>query len=420
MAQTAGRRRMTRAPVSGPRIVLSVLIPFGLGYYLSYLYRTVNAVISPALAAEIGLGPAQLGFVTSVYFIAFAAFQIPLGLLLDRYGPRRIQACLLAVAALGAGLFAHAESLLVLGIARGLIGLGVSACLMAALKANAEWWPPERLPLVNNVIAAFGSFGALSATTPAQLVLEAAGWRALFWGLAALTAGLAVLTWAAVPAQGGAAHRPTGRGDGLAALPGIVSSGYFRRVATVLAVCHGAFMVYQTLWAAPWLRDVAGLDPQGAAEVLLLIQLGMFVGILANGLLADRLQRVGVPTERLVAAGLGLCTALQALLAAGVTWAVGPLWFAVGVTTAAAYLCFALLAQRFPPQAIGRVATSANLVLFVLAFVFQWGIGAVIGLFPPVPGGGYAPAAHAAAFGILVALQAAALLWFVWPRRGGA
>lgn len=408
------------APVPALRVVLTVLVPFGLGYYLSYLFRIVNAVISEPLVAEIGLSPADLGLMTSVYFIAFAAFQIPLGLLLDRYGPARVQAVLLVFAASGAALFAVGQSFWVLSLARGLIGLGVSACLMAALKANAEWWPADRLALVNNVTAAFGGFGALSATAPVHALLEVAGWRDLFMGLAALTLLVSLLTWTAVPARRGRAVETGSWRAAAAAFPAIASSAYFWRMAVVLGVCHGAFLVYQSLWAAPWLRDVAGLDPDGVAEVLFLIQLGMFAGILSIGVAADWLQRLGISIERVIAVGIAVFIALQAALAAGTIWRVGLLWFAVGFAATTPYLGFALLTRHFPDRQTGRVVTSANLVVFLLAFVFQWGVGAVIGAFAPTGGGGYPREAHAAAFWIMVGLQAAAWAWFVRPPRGRA
>ncbi len=168
-------------------IVLTVLTPFGLGYYLSYLVRTVNVIIAPALVADFSLGAADLGLLTSVYFIVFAAFQVPLGVLLDRYGPRRVQAALLLIAALGGAMFAVGESFTMLAVARGCIGLGVSGCLMGAFKANVMWWPRERLALVNGCTVAFGSFGALSATVPVEMLLQAIGWRGIFALIAAAT-----------------------------------------------------------------------------------------------------------------------------------------------------------------------------------------------------------------------------------------
>jgi MFS family permease len=121
-----------------------VYFAFAAGYLLSYLYRTVNAIISPELVRDLSLNPSSLGLLTSAYFLAFAAMQLPVGILLDRYGPRRVEPVLLAVAAAGAGLFALAESLTGLALARAVIGAGVAACLMAPLKAIAAWYPADR------------------------------------------------------------------------------------------------------------------------------------------------------------------------------------------------------------------------------------------------------------------------------------
>ena len=162
------------------RPILLVVIPFGLGYYLSYLYRTVNIVIAKPLAMDLSLTAADLGFLTSVYFFVFALFQTPLGILLDKYGPKNVQVVLLIFAAVGALLFATSTSFLVLSLARGIIGLGVSGCLMAAIKANVNWFPKERLSLVNGWTATFGTLGALSGTIPVEVLYDEFGWRRIF------------------------------------------------------------------------------------------------------------------------------------------------------------------------------------------------------------------------------------------------
>ncbi|NBC31260.1 MAG: MFS transporter, partial [Alphaproteobacteria bacterium] len=164
-----------------------LVLPFALGYFLSYLYRSVNAVIADDLMTDIGLEPATLGLLTAAYFISFAAFQLPLGLLLDRYGPRRVEAALLLLAAAGALLFSFGEGPEALTAARALIGLGVSACLMAAFKNNVLWWPADRLPLMNGLILASGGLGALVATTPVAAMLTITDWRGVFRLLAGLT-----------------------------------------------------------------------------------------------------------------------------------------------------------------------------------------------------------------------------------------
>ena len=405
------------SPPRAATILMTVLVPFGCGYYLSYLFRTMNAVISPRLVAELGLTPGDLGFLTSVYFITFAAVQIPLGVILDRYGPRRVQTMLLIFAALGAAMFAASDAFAWLSVGRALIGFGVASCLMSSFKANAIWWPAERLPLMNNLTMAFGSFGALSATVPVEALLQVTGWRELFWGLAAVTAVLAVVTYYLVPEKSVEAEKSESMAEQFAALPGIFTSRLFWRFAGPFVVCYAIFMSYQTLWAAPWLRDVAGFGPSGVADHLFLLQLGMFVGVLLTGALADRLRLRGIGPDRVFSVALGLTLVVVALLAFGVTAFVGWLWTAYGLFASATILCFAILTERFPAALTGRVITAANLLIFILAFGFQWGIGAIIGTFPAAADGGYGADAHMTAFIAILAIQGSAFIAFVWSSR---
>ena len=125
-------------------MILRVFLPFVIGYYLSYLFRTIQAVMASSLATELGLSAGDLGLLTSVYFLTFAAAQIPIGMLLDRYGPKRVQGTLLVVAALGSALFAASESFSMLLLGRALIGLGVAAALTAGIQALVLWFPKEK------------------------------------------------------------------------------------------------------------------------------------------------------------------------------------------------------------------------------------------------------------------------------------
>src|SRR5260221_13103243 len=148
--------------------VLTVFCPFAVGYFLSFFFRNVNAVSSKDLAVEFSLTSADLGFLTSMYLLAFAAFQLPLGVLLDRYGPRRVVAALLCSAAAGALVFALARDLATLSIGRAFIGLGVSAGVMGAIKAFSLWVPLSRLATMNGLYLAVGGPGSLPPTPPAE------------------------------------------------------------------------------------------------------------------------------------------------------------------------------------------------------------------------------------------------------------
>src|SRR5688500_12092822 len=183
--------------LANPMIV--VFLPFAAGYFLSFFFRNVNAVISRDLSSEFALTPSDLGFLTAMYLLSFAAFQLPLGVLLDRYGPRRVVAALMCVAAAGALVFALARDFTMLSLGRALIGLGVSAGLMGAIKAFTLWFPLSRLASLNGLYLAAGGLGGLSATAPAEALVGPFGWRALFVLLAVLSLVAAVLVFFVVP-----------------------------------------------------------------------------------------------------------------------------------------------------------------------------------------------------------------------------
>ena len=403
----------------GPRIIFVVFLPFGCGYYLSYLYRTVNAVISENLATELGIGPADLGLLTSIYLIAFASSQIPLGVALDRYGPRRTNAGLLMFAAAGAAVFAVAEGFVPLLIGRALIGLGVSAALMGSFKANAMWFPADRLPLMNNLTGAFGAVGAISATRPVEMLLDVAGWRDIFAGLAVATVAASLAIMLLVPERRSPAPAGETFARQLSGFADVVRDPFFWRVTLLYSAAYATFVSYQTLWADPWLRDVAGLDQTARANQLLTLQVCFLLGLLVSGVLADRLRKTPIQAVHVFAAGLLLLALLEVPLALGVTSATAVIWGSLGFLSSAAYLTYAVLTARFPESLTGRAMTATNFFMFVVAFAAQWGIGAIIEAFPLQPDGGYSARGHAVALWVMIAIQLACFLNFVRPAARG-
>ena len=394
------------------RNLLRIFVPFAIGYFFSYLYRVVNAVIAPNLVADINLGPADLGLLTSTYFLTFAAFQLPLGVLLDRFGSRRTEACLLIFAALGAFVFARAESASGLVAGRALIGFGVSSCLMAPFTAYALWFAKERLPLVNGLQVAVGGLGALTGTAPVEAALQITDWRGVFTVLSVLTLAVAAAIFFVVPdrkAEGGGA----GLRDQLGGIGRVYSSFVFWRIAPWAVMTQSTFLAVQTLWAGPWLRDVSGLDRTGVANGLLLIAAAMIAGFALIGAVAERLSRLGIKPLHVAAMGMGLFMVVQALIILEWTALTKPLWILFGFFGTTGIITYAILSQSFPGNLAGRVNTGLNVMLFVTAFGMQWGIGEVINLWPTSPDGNYAPVGYKAGFGLMLALQVISVLWFI-------
>ena len=404
-------------------LIMTVLVPFGIGYYMSYLFRTVNAIISPQLVADVGLTPGDLGLMTSAYFITFALVQLPLGIILDRFGPRKVQAALLIVAAIGASLFAFGNDAITLAVGRGLIGIGVSGCLMAALKANVLWFPSEKIPLVNGIIFAFGTFGALSTTVPLEILVQTVDWRTVFWWLSGISVLSAVLIYALVPekaytAQAGVAEQSAFAGQ-IADLKQVYCSAFFWRLSFMVLLHNGVFLSYQALWAAPWLRDVAGLDRNGVAEAMLMFNVGMFAGVLSIGLLAERLQKHGIPTIVPAVAGIAISIIIQVMFASA--WVAYPaiLCLVWGYFGSSSTLAYAVLNQHFPQNLTGRVNTAQNMLTFIAAFAVQWLAGVIIGSYPAPSAGLYSADGHQMTLIIFICIEIAGLAYFLWPRRRG-
>ena len=388
---------------------------FAAGYLLSYLFRTVNAVISPELTRDLGLAAASLGFLTSAYFLAFGLMQIPVGMLLDRYGPRRVEPVLLAIAAAGALLFALAEGLPGLTLARAIIGGGVSACLMAPLKGIAMWYPSERHASLSGWMMVAGGLGALVATTPLEYALRFTDWRTIFVGLAAAT--LLVAVWIAwrVPdtpqPKHGAELREQFRG-----VRTVFSHARFWWIAPLAGFGMGSFMAVQGLWAVPWMIEVEGLSRATAASYLLAMSVVILAGYLFLGLFATPLARRGIHARHLFAAGFSMNAGAFALIALGVPGS--PVWWSLyGLGAGANVLAFAVLNEGFPRELAGRTNTAANLVMFVGSFATQWGVGVVVDAARAVSGVETATGLRYA-FALVMLLDIATLVWFFrgWKR----
>jgi MFS family permease len=398
--------------MSRARPVVCVLLPFAAGYYLSYLFRSINALIAGDLTAELGLGAADLGLLTSVYFLVFAAVVLPCGVLLDRYGPRLIDSALLLAAA-GSILFAVADGVVTLLVGRALIGLGVAVGLMAGLKAIVLWFPPERVALANGVYIMLGALGALSATGPAEAVVQALGWRGLFAALAVASAAVALLILLVVPER-----KPVipAAGAPRIGLLGIYLDPRFLRIAPLASLGVGTSFSLQGLWAAPWLTDVAGLDRSAVVGHLTLMAAAVAASALLLGALAERLRRAGIPAELFLAGMLALSMAAQLALLLGIPVSSHLLFAIIAAAGAAIVLAFSVLAQYFPKEVSGRANAALGVLNMGTAFGLQCLSGFIVALWP-ADGGHYPAEAHEAAMAAGLGLQLIALGVFCAPRR---
>jgi MFS family permease len=307
-------------------------------------------------------------------------------------------------------LFAWGGSALTLTLGRGLIGLGVSACLMAGFQANTIWFSRHRLAAMNGWILSSGGIGAVFSTAPVEWMLRQVDWQMLFTAFAVAFAVTSALIFGLVPERRDAAAPATIK-EQFMVFRQIGRSREFWRIAPLTMISQSTFMSLQGLWAAGWMRDVGGHGREVIANYLLVAAVAMAAGHMIMGNLASRLGRAGMPPSYVVGIGVGVAVLVHASLALGYTGLQPLIWFMVGFLGTAGTVNFAILSQAFPLSMSGRANTALNLLVFVTAFLVQWAMGVVINRYP-AGGGNYAPEGYAWAFGITTVLQAIALIWF--------
>ena len=308
------------------RLFVCVTLPLAVLGLINQAARTVMAIIGPVLAVEFALSASELGLLAACMLAAYAAAQLPGGMALDRVGPRNVQAALSLITAAGFALFALAESLATLVVARVLVGVGVSAGLMAVIKANAQWFAPAKVALVTGIAVAIGALGSVLATAPVAAALPTLGWRGVLWVLCAFSAATALWIYVYVPDKRGGSMG--GLRAEMGVMASILGSRAFWRFAPAVAMLSALNFAYLGLWAGPWLRDVAGYDSQGSANTLLVYTTTMMLSALLVGAASSRAKARGYPpmlvtlvcTAGQVSAQIGLALQPAAPLVVGGLW----------------------------------------------------------------------------------------------------
>ena len=403
-------------PYGPVALFVFVFAPFATGYFLSFLYRSINALIAPNLVADLGATSSTLGLLTAGFFLGFAAMQLPLGVMLDRYGAARVQSVLLLVAASGALIFAVAPNTAILILARALIGVGCAGGLMAAFKAIIRWFPPNRLALVNGCYLAVGGLGAMAATKPAEMVLQLTDWRGLFLSLAVLTLVSATLIFLLAP-RGDGAENPPALKVQTREISKVFGDKLFWRVAPLSIFGMGGAMSIQTLWAGPWLTDAVDLGRDDVATRLLIMNTAVAAGFIATGWISDALRARGISTLHVMAGGTLVSMAALLAIAFGIDAAGWLHWAAFGFTCNVAAIVYAMLARHFGSAFAGRASTANTLLVFGGTFLIQFVMGVIIDQWPRDAAGAYPTAAYQTAFALVIV---GLLLSLVWLYRPGA
>ena len=361
------------------RQAITVFLVFAFGYFLSCLLRAITATLSPILTLEFELLAADLGLLAGGYFLGFACMQIPLGYLLDKFGPKKIVSSFLLIALIGTTSFALAQSFSGLLVSRILIGVGVSACLMAPLTGYRIWFAENQQQRANSWMLMIASLGFLSSTLPVQLLLPSFGWRWIFGGISILILISIFLMVAFIPKWD---HQNETEENSLKSgtLADVWKDRFFISVIPMGLFNYGGLMAIQTLWAGPWMTRVAGYTPLESATGLFWINITMLVSFFFMGLFLPRITNSGFSALKILK--LGLPISFLVMLSIII---LGPKAGAFYITLFILSSIFLSVTQpavglSFPSYLAGKALTSFNLLIFLGTFIMQWLMGLVIDL----------------------------------------
>ena len=399
---------------------LGLLTLLGASFGASQFIRTAPAVLAPELRRELGLTPETLGLVFGLFFAAFTLVHLPVGALLDRYGPRRAMCVMLLVSSAGTFVFATGTDAGVLIAGQVLSGLGSSVAFVGGLAVIARWFPRERFGVMASWLTATGGIGPILSGTPFAALVEAIGWRDAWrcGGIALALVAIAILVFISDAPKGHPYHAraPERLRDTVKGFGPIFAN---RQVWGIIALAFSAFAVQiavRGLWGGPYLADVLGFDAIARGNLLLAMSVAGTLGAVAFAWLEGR----GIPRLALILYGtvtvIGTYAFLAALPSQGAAATV-LLFVFVGLSGPYTILLLAHARALFPDHLTARAITTVNVANFLGVSVMQIVPGWILGAFPAVAGRP-PEIAYRVMFGVLAAALVAGMLVFLrWGAK---
>lgn len=349
---------------------------FAFGFFISNLLRSITATLTPILTTEFNLSAGNLGLLAGGYFIGFAIMQIPVGFLLDKHGPKKIISSFLVIAIIGTLSFALAKTFAGLLISRIFIGVGVSACMMGPLTGYRVWFAEKYQQRANSWMLMVANLGFVSSTLPVQILLPEIGWRSIFGLIAILTLLSIILILMFIPNWNKTDE--TLKKENLSALSDIWKNKFFISLIPIAFINYGGIQAIQTLWAGPWMLEVAGYNAIQSATGLFWINITMLIAFLFWGYILPKIESFGVDSIKIIKIGLPISYIVLFLIIY--------LGQKAGATLFALYILASIvisltqpaIALTFAKNLAGKSLTSFNVFLFSGTFFMQWGIGLII------------------------------------------
>jgi sugar phosphate permease len=332
-------------------------------FLVAFFHRNAPGVMARDLMETFGVGGTVIGLVSATYFYSYAGFMVPGGMLLEAFGTRRVVSAGGIVMALGTLAMSAAGGTALLFAGRFAVGLGAAVTFIGTLKIAAAWFPPERFGLLSAVSATVGVVGGLVAAAPLAFLMSLAGWRGALFTVAAVTLACSLVCLAVLRDQPGpaaaAAHRPWG--DVLRGMRRVLANPHTWPVFLSFFCLYSA-MGNLFLWAVPFLRDVYGLTTTKAAAIAGAPSIALLGSAPLTGFVSDTvLHRRKAPYVALSATLLAVWALFLGTLGAVPLWAVGVLFFAVGLFGGAFVLTWPMGREVNAPELAGLAVAVVNL-----------------------------------------------------------
>jgi predicted MFS family arabinose efflux permease len=383
---------------------LIIVTTLATAYVASHFFRASNVTIGLDLMRDLAIGPEALGALTGAFFFGFAAMQIPCGFLFDHFGPRRTVAGMLILATTGGIIFTLAPNWPILLVGRVLMGAGFGAMLIGSMVVISRWFPPDRFSTLTAMVMSIGLLGNLAATTPLAWASQTIGWRAVFGAAVVFTALAAIAVWLVVrdapPGHPFLARSPEPPRQMLQGLMEVLRNPRLRPILALNFCNYACTFTVQGLWGGPFLREVHGLTPIEAGNVLLVAVIAYQVGILAFGPLDRRLD-----TRKWIAIGGSLV--IIAILATLALVSHPPIWVPIGAILGIGFFSASstmvmthgrgVISERL----IGRGIATINTAVMLGVACMQTLSGIIVGAFQPLADGARTETAYRALFAVL-------------------
>ena len=348
------------------------------GYTVSQFLRTSIGVLSPSLMNDFNINPNNMGLLGGVFFLSFAIFQIPAGILIDRYGPRKVMSAVIIFGVLGSIIFAISNSFFGLLLGRVFMGLGCSICLMGSLVLITRWTDSDQFSKLAGVILAVGGIGGLLATTPLSYFSKLYGWRFSFWVAAIITFFVMLLYYFILEdRKKGLVLNKKNESISLKNLLLVLKERNFKFMIPMSLMSYSSLFVILGLWGAPYLKDIYGLDYIERGKILMFMAISWNIGSFAFG----RLRSVFGNYKRVVIFGSTGVILLLFILSVISNISITYLYILFCVLGFFGAFSVALISHYqvlFDKEYMGRALSTANFFNFSGVFLIQWLTGKII------------------------------------------